>query len=101
MLQYVIPKGVSDPYFHVSKTEFSQLALDHESITLKGSQDRVLTFGIYHELHCLNIIRKRMHLDYYGVSSSKRENGYEMWHAGALSRDGDLDTIILLTTGSF
>lgn len=80
-------------------TEFSQLALDHESIFLNGSQDRVLKFSVYHELHCLNTIRKRMHLDYYRVLSSEEKDSYEMWHAGALSRNTDLDTIISLMAG--
>jgi hypothetical protein len=50
--------------------------------------DYVGVLGPWHRLHCLNVLRRVIHMDYYGPRMSEEERGSYLWkqeHSGKYS----------------
>ena len=73
----------SAPRFTVSKAELQKA--DIESIELADHSGRYLVqLDVFHELHCLNFVRQRLHRDYYNETMHKSSVD-DIGHAGKIT----------------
>ncbi|KAF2466312.1 uncharacterized protein BDR25DRAFT_237546, partial [Lindgomyces ingoldianus] len=74
---------LSNPYFRVNTSEYSRLGLNRSTLGVVGSDEKVISFSVYHELHCLKTLYRWIHQDYYFPSLPKDsdEHNFQRWHA--------------------
>ncbi|ORY05912.1 hypothetical protein BCR34DRAFT_590757 [Clohesyomyces aquaticus] len=73
---------LSSTYFRVTSEEFSKFGLNRSTLGVVGSGEKVISFSVYHELHCLKTLYRWIHKDHYfaSLSEDSDEYNFQRWH---------------------
>ncbi|KAF2799680.1 hypothetical protein K505DRAFT_356385 [Melanomma pulvis-pyrius CBS 109.77] len=74
---------LQNPYFRVTSSEYRKVGLNRSTLGIVGSDDKVISFSAYHELHCLKTLYRWIHNDHYfpNLDRESDEFNFQKWHA--------------------